>query len=163
MAGHRKGLTDERGKIVHRVLDFIENKKPKMFLLENVKGFTTLDNGNYVKQVLQFLKQIRDCRGQQAYCIFIKVTNIMDHGVPHYRNRWYCVGILKESLSSGRAFKFPEELIGPSINELLDNSIPSGCASSEGPNVMKNISNALEQLSSLGIDAMLITVTYYRC
>ena len=58
IAGLRRGLDDERGKIVNHVLHHIENHLPKIFILENVKGFTTIHNGKCVQQAVQFLKQI---------------------------------------------------------------------------------------------------------
>ena len=67
MAGHHQGFNDERGTIVHHVPYLIENKLPNRFLLENVKGFTTLDNGKYVKQATTFLKGAQDVNSQQAY------------------------------------------------------------------------------------------------
>ena len=44
IAGHQQGLGDERGKIIHHVLHHIQRNMPKTFVLENVKGFTTLKN-----------------------------------------------------------------------------------------------------------------------
>ena len=44
-AGLQRGLQDDRGKIIFHVLDFIQQNRPRMFVLENVRGFTTLKNG----------------------------------------------------------------------------------------------------------------------
>ena len=67
IAGHQKGFDDERGKIVNYVLRHIQQNMPKMFILENVKGFTTLNGGQYVQQTVQFLKQIKGNDTQPAY------------------------------------------------------------------------------------------------
>ena len=93
VAGYQQGLNDPRGKIVNNVLHHIDHNQPKMFVLENVKGFTTLDNGKYVKQTIHFLKRIQDKHGQPMYWVFHDVVNTTDHGIPQRRLRWYCVSI----------------------------------------------------------------------
>ena len=120
IAGHRRGVNDERGRIVHQVLHHIEHQLPKMFILENVKGFTTIQNGKYVQQTVQFLKQIKDTDGQQAYWVSHKVLNTADHGIPHHRLRWYCVGIIKSSFPNGNNFQFPSSISCPSMDSFLD-------------------------------------------
>ena len=72
VAGYQKGLQDPRGKIINHVLQFIENNKPKLFVLENVKGFTTLDNGKYVSQTIIFLEQIQNTKNSR--CIISIMT-----------------------------------------------------------------------------------------
>ena len=120
IAGLRRGLDDERGKIVNHVLHHIENHLPKIFILENVKGFTTIHNGKCVQQTVQFLKQIRDANGQQAYWVHHKVLNTADHGIPHHRLRWYCVGVLKSAHPNGHNFQFPSPISCPSLDTFLN-------------------------------------------
>ena len=110
IAGHQQGLDDERGKIIHHVLHHIQHNMPKTFVLENVKGFTTLKNGQYVQQTIQFLKQIRDKNSQPAYWVSHQLVDSADHGLPHRRIRWYCVGILKSAYPKSKSFIFPESI-----------------------------------------------------
>ena len=106
MARYRKGFKDQKGRgtIINFVIEYIDKKRPKIFVLGNVKGLTVLDNGKYVKQVIQTLKSIHDEKSQPAYDIHHKVINTNDHGIPHHRERWYCVGFLKSVYPEGKQF-----------------------------------------------------------
>lgn len=44
IAGKQKGLEDERGQLFLRYINMIEAKHPKSFVIENVKGLTSLAN-----------------------------------------------------------------------------------------------------------------------
>ena len=45
IAGLRKGLLDERGTVFMEIIRLLKDKKPKAFLLENVKGIMAHDKG----------------------------------------------------------------------------------------------------------------------
>ena len=55
IAGKQQGFSDEKGRgtIFFYVLDYITQKFPKLFILENVKGLTTLEKGKYHKQIMK--------------------------------------------------------------------------------------------------------------
>ena len=91
-AGLQQGFNDtkDRGKIIFNILDYITKQRPKVFILENVKGFTTLARGKYLNSVLLALNSI----GDGAYQVHHKLLNTLEHGVPQNRPKWYCVGLL---------------------------------------------------------------------
>ena len=96
---------------------------PKVFILENVKGLVTLENGRYVKEILKRLKEIQGETSGQAYNIQHTILNTKNHGIPQSRPRWYCVGIRNELIESGgRTFTFPEVEPCPPIKNFLDNT-----------------------------------------
>jgi DNA (cytosine-5)-methyltransferase 1 len=87
-AGKKNGLKDPRnGHLFFEILRLLKNKerKPKMFLLENVKGIKSLEKG---KTVLNILRSLTD----SGYKVYDSVLNSYDFGVPQYRERWFCVG-----------------------------------------------------------------------
>jgi DNA (cytosine-5)-methyltransferase 1 len=98
-AGQGLGFKDEtRGTLFFNVASILEAKKPAAFLLENVKGLVTHDNGrtfNIIKKTLISL----------GYHITYKVLNSRDFGVPHNRPRIYMVGFLDQRI--GRGFRMP--------------------------------------------------------
>ena len=59
-AGKQQGFSDEKGRgtIFFYVLDYITQKFPKLFILENVKGLTTLEKGKYHKQIMKALHNV---------------------------------------------------------------------------------------------------------
>mmetsp|Transcript_134604 Transcript_134604/g.429935 ORF Transcript_134604/g.429935 Transcript_134604/m.429935 type:complete len:227 (-) Transcript_134604:585-1265(-) len=107
MAGLRQGFRDKkgRGKIFFKVLEYIEEQRPKTFVLENVSGLRTMWGGKVLKKINQELDAIGD------YNIYFQVLDTRDHGVPHDRRRCYWVGILK-TCDDG-SFKFPEAIPCP--------------------------------------------------
>jgi len=100
IVGKRKGFEDERGKIIYGISKIIEAKKPKMFLLENVKGLVNIHKGKVLENILILLNQ---CGYQVSY----KVLSSEDFGIPQMRERVYFVGIRRD-LYQGN-FMFPTQ------------------------------------------------------
>lgn len=69
IAGKRKGFDDTRGTMFFEVERILEEKKPKCFLLENVKGLTNHDHGRTFKVMLDILEN------KLNYKVYYKVLN----------------------------------------------------------------------------------------
>ena len=96
-AGLNKGFEDAtRGTLFFDLLEILKTHKPKMFLLENVKGLKSHDNGKTLKTIESSLTKL-------GYNIQWKILNSYDFGLPQYRERWYCVGFRNKV-----NFDFPE-------------------------------------------------------
>jgi DNA (cytosine-5)-methyltransferase 1 len=101
-AGRRLGFEDTRGTLFFEVARILNEKKPTAFVLENVKGLTNHDNGNTLKVIMNTVDQIGyDCK--------YTVLNARDYNVPQNRERWYCVGVKKDSGIDKNDFAFPEK------------------------------------------------------
>lgn len=95
-AGHLQGFEDEiRGTLFFDVVRIIKEKRPQMFLLENVKGLKSHDKGKTLETILQHLDKL-------GYSVQWTILNSLHFGVPQSRERWYCVGFKKDI-----AFEFP--------------------------------------------------------
>ena len=93
------GFQDEKaGFAVPEYFRAIEEIMPKMFLFENVDGFTF----KTYKEPMEFVQERADALG---YNITYKVVNAANYGVPQTRKRFICVGIKKEF----GQFAFPPE------------------------------------------------------
>lgn len=88
-----------QGTLFFDVLRIIETKRPKMFLLENVKNLKSHDKGNTFRVIEGSLKEL-------GYSV---VSEIIDarHWVPQHRERIYIVGFDKEIFGENPKFKFP--------------------------------------------------------
>ena len=97
---HMKGGFDDEkaGFAVPEYFRAIEEIKPKVFLFENVDGFTF----KTYEKPMAFLKEKSEKLG---YNITYKVINAANYGVPQTRKRFICVGIKKEL----GTFIFPPE------------------------------------------------------
>ncbi len=86
-AGKRKGFGDTRGTLFFDVERILKQKTPEYFLLENVRGLTTHDNGRTFKTIRESLEAI-------GYKIEYLLLNASNFDVPQNRVRIYIVGIL---------------------------------------------------------------------
>ncbi|MBP3450324.1 MAG: DNA (cytosine-5-)-methyltransferase [Spirochaetaceae bacterium] len=102
IGGHRLGFEDTRGTLFFDVARILNEKKPKAFLLENVKGITNHDNGKTLKVIENSLLEL-------GYTIKHKVLNAKDYGIPQNRERWYCIGFRKDILNESNQIVFPEK------------------------------------------------------
>ena len=58
-AGLRLGGKDERAPVVFRIIDYLKKARPDAFILENVSGFLTADNGNMFETVVNSIEGIK--------------------------------------------------------------------------------------------------------
>lgn len=98
IVGKRAGLNDERGQIIFGIKKILENKNPKFFILENVKGLLSIDKGQTLNNIINMLSQI-------GYDVKYKLLDSFDYGVPQFRERVYIVGTRKDLKID---YKFPE-------------------------------------------------------
>src|SRR3990170_3620097 len=55
IAGKRKGFEDTRGTLFFEIARILADKRPRYFLLENVKGLVSHDNGQTLQTILRVL------------------------------------------------------------------------------------------------------------
>lgn len=113
IGGYRKGFCDTRGTLFFEIERILKAKKPKMFLLENVKGLTNHDKGKTFKVIKESLWNL-------GYSIFYQVLNSKDYGVPQNRERIFIVGFRDDV----KSFKFPLPIENKgNINDLLEKDV----------------------------------------
>jgi len=84
ISGNRKGLNDDRGCLIYQVFRALKEAKPKMVLLENVKGLLSIKKGETFKYIL---KELNNC----GYAIDWKLINSSLVSAQN-RNRVYIIG-----------------------------------------------------------------------
>jgi len=116
-AGQRKGLKDERGKLIIDFIEFIDKIKPKIFIIENVKGLITIEKGKIFNELI---KKINDIH----YNVQYKILNANDFDVPQKRERIFIVGTIND-----KKFIFPNQQKEKKIlKDVLINVPESECA-----------------------------------
>jgi len=110
--GQMKGLNDTRGTLFFDIARIIKAKRPKSFILENVKQLVGHDKGQTLKVILQSLKEL-------GYHVQYSILNALDYGLPQKRERVLIVGHLEPIL-----FTFPDP-IRPykPLTEILENNV----------------------------------------
>ena len=86
-AGKRQGFGDTRGTLFFEIERLLNAYHPRAFLLENVRGLYTHDNGRTFTTIMQHLHDL----GYGTYDLLLNSSNF---GVPQNRVRLYIVGIL---------------------------------------------------------------------
>lgn len=123
IAGQRKGFNETRGTLFFNVAEFIKVNKPECFILENVKGLLSHDNGKTYQTITDVLTNgggtlngqmgIDSIEDGLGYHIYTKVLNTKDYGIPQNRERIFIVGF-----KYYRDFNFPIKT--PLLNKLKD-------------------------------------------
>jgi len=116
-AGKGLGLDDTRGTVFFGCADYIRRKRPRAFVLENVKRILSNNNGHTWEVIMNTLTTMNG----GAYHVDWKVLDTQEHGVPQSRPRVYIVGVLKTALPKNfESFPWPEKLPLISIEPLLE-------------------------------------------
>lgn len=87
--GQRKGMEDDRGVLIFQVIRILKDKQPKAFILENVKGLLSIQNGEIYSLIVDELKQA-------GYKVYTQVLEAKDYGTPQLRKRLFFVGIRQD-------------------------------------------------------------------
>ena len=88
IAGKRRGFEDTRGTLFFDIARILKAKKPRLFLLENVKGLLSHDNGKTFATIVATLSEL-------GYDLQWQVLNSKNFGVPQNRERVFIVGHLR--------------------------------------------------------------------
>lgn len=124
IGGYRRGFDDTRGTLFFDVLRILRHHGPKVFILENVKGLINHDEGRTFATILNSLAEeingvpnVAKSKDNLGYCVFWKLLNAKDFGVPQNRERVFIVGFKQRP----KVFDFPKTLERkPSLQKLLD-------------------------------------------
>lgn len=115
--GLKHGFLDEtQGTLFFDIARILKYKKPKSFMLENVKNLVSHDKGNTFKVIRNTLTEL-------GYSIHYQVLD-SKHFVPQHRERIIIVGFRKDIFKGKEDFKFPK-LPYPSakIRDILEEKI----------------------------------------
>ena len=116
-AGLKRGFEDTRGTLFFEVARIIQDKQPKLVLLENVKGFTTHDKGRTFVTVKETLKEL-------GYTVYAKVLNAADFGLPQNRERIFIVAVNRRMFPD-HLFEFPEPPRPQTrVGDILEKRVP---------------------------------------
>jgi DNA (cytosine-5)-methyltransferase 1 len=84
VSGKRLGFDDTRGTLFFDIVRIAKEKKPKVMVLENVKGLVSHDKGRTLQVIARTLSEI-------GYKIDLTILNSKNFGVPQNRERIFIV------------------------------------------------------------------------
>lgn len=88
-AGHRGAFDDTRGTLFQQIARIVQDKRPKVLLLENVKHILKVQNGHVFRTILAVFEDL-------GYDMKHVVLSPHMFGVPQKRERVYFMGIRKD-------------------------------------------------------------------
>ena len=112
--GRQHGFLDKaQGTLFFNIAKIIKIKKPKMFVLENVKNLKSHDKGNTFKVICEVLEGLN-------YTIHHKVIDARNY-VPQHRERIFIVGFNNDDFQGDIDFNFPKPPdVEPKLASILD-------------------------------------------
>ena len=119
--GKMQGFNDVRGTLFFDIARILKHKKPKAFVLENVKQLFGHDGGNTLKTIVNILEK------ELGYSVRFAVLNALDFGLPQKRERIIIVGHKEPVL-----FNFPSPIrpFKP-LSEIIENKVDAKYFASE--------------------------------
>jgi len=99
------GLNGKRGGLYRHFLEFVDAKKPKAFIAENVKGLLTANKRKAIETIINDFEAIAP-----GYVVKPHLYNFADYGVPQFRERILIVGV---RIDTGFNFVHPKPSHGP--------------------------------------------------
>ncbi len=110
VANTKRSMADERNFLYKELLRLIEDKKPKFFVGENVKGLLSMQKGKVIEMIMNDFKAL-------GYNVDYKLLKASDYGVPQHRERVVIIGN-----RLGLNNLFPEKTHGET-NTLFNNNV----------------------------------------
>lgn len=102
----QKEAEDPRNKLFFQYLRFVKVLKPKVVMIENVRGLLTRDNGYAKERIETLLKEM-------GYTVSMRVLCASNYGVPQNRNRAIIIGVLSDKAED--AFNFDNLVEKPKV------------------------------------------------
>lgn len=120
--GNKRGTNEERGRVMDYAIDILRVKRPRAFILENVRGLLSSNNGADFERLKAM---VRDA----GYSFQDQLLKCEDFGIPQTRHRIFMVGF-RDGKPAG--FQYPRP-VGkcPTLSEFL------------GIDVVKSFSNTV--------------------
>lgn len=81
----KRFIDDPRNKLFKEYVRLVNDIKPKFFVMENVVGILSMENGNVLENILKSFNEI-------GYKLEYKILNAAEYGVPQQRERTIFIG-----------------------------------------------------------------------
>ena len=85
IANTKRSMEDKRNFLYKEMLRIIKDKKPKMFVAENVKGLLSMEKGKVIEMIKRDFEDL-------GYYVEARLLNAAEYGVPQLRERVVIIG-----------------------------------------------------------------------
>ena len=105
-AGHKRGFSDtegtDRGNLFFCIKDILKAKRPRGYILENVRHLLKHDDGKTFQIICDELRSI-------GYSVEYKVLKASGFGIPQHRPRIFIVGFDEKAMNNPISYQWPKE------------------------------------------------------
>jgi DNA (cytosine-5)-methyltransferase 1 len=113
--GQKGGLEDPRGALIFEVARILGEKQPKAFILENVRGLLSHDQGKTFKTIENLLEAA-------GYSVKWQVLVAKDYGLPQIRKRLFIVGV-RADIKADFEFPIKQDKLRYSLEEVMGGTV----------------------------------------
>jgi DNA (cytosine-5)-methyltransferase 1 len=107
--GSRLGFDDIRGTLFFEIARILKKKKPRLFIVENVKQLSRHNKGQTLQTILKTLREL-------GYKVEWDVLNALNFGLPQKRERTIIVGFFNPNVQ----FSFPTKKTIGKLEDILE-------------------------------------------
>ena len=101
-AGKREGMGDVRGTLFYPYSRILHQKKPKIFIAENVRGLVNHDNGRTLDTMIEVFEN-------EGYTVHWNILNAWNYDVAEKRERIVIIGIRNDLITQQKyPFAYPQ-------------------------------------------------------
>lgn len=99
-----KDTNDARANLYKEIVRFLQEKKPRFFICENVKGLLTLQKGEIIRKIIREFSKV-------GYTVSYELVKAVEFGIPQKRERVIIVGVRNDL---NVKYEFPKPTLEPS-------------------------------------------------
>lgn len=109
----RLGYKDDKGKLFFELCRILKDKKPQVFIAENVKGLLSANKGEAFPLILEEFRKV-------GYHIQYSILNASHFGIPQKRERVFIVGFKNKKQADKFSFPNPTtEKCPPTLSQVI--------------------------------------------
>lgn len=112
-------IDDPRNYLFKHYFNIVKVVKPKAFIMENVKGITTMQNGEIFQEILKIFSDSELLDGN-SYHINYKLVKAVEFGIPQKRERMIIIGTLKNDYDFNDLWEKTKDDIKKDIPNFFD-------------------------------------------
>lgn len=151
-----KDTNDDRANLYRQIVRFLDEKRPRFFVCENVKGLLLLQKGAIIRKIVSEFEE-------QGYRVQYRLLRAVEFGIPQRRERVFIVGVRKDAQCP---FAYPEPTCGAddaaplrAVIDRLDIEDRHYYFSQRAVEGMKNAKNNMKRGLWQDLDAPCLTIT----
>lgn len=103
-------MGDPRNYLFKHYFHVVKTIKPEVFVMENVKGITTMENGRIFEEILGIFSDPSLLDGSY-YSVYPRIVKAVDFGVPQKRERIIIIGVRNKEMDIEKLWDVTKEQI----------------------------------------------------